>query len=47
METSLYNPQNLYRHDQDVFGGRAVMGLLAIPEEVEVDIALDGCVEQL
>jgi tetratricopeptide (TPR) repeat protein/precorrin-6B methylase 2 len=44
-ETPLFNAANFNRHDRDVFGGRVVWTLLGIPEEVEVDVALDGCVE--
>jgi hypothetical protein len=45
METPLFNPQNFNRRDTDIFSGRTGLALLAIPEEIEVDIALDGCVE--
>jgi FkbM family methyltransferase len=45
METALFNPQNFNRRDTDIFAGRTALALLAIPEEVEVDIALDECVE--
>jgi hypothetical protein len=41
----LFNPDNFYRHDQDVFSGRAAPAILAIPEEIDVDVALDGCIE--
>jgi len=41
----LFNPDNFYRHDQDVFSGRAAHAILAIPEEIDVDVALDGCVQ--
>lgn len=43
--TPLFNPDNFYRHDQDVFSGREARAILAIPEEIDVDVALDGCVE--
>jgi tetratricopeptide (TPR) repeat protein len=41
----LFNPDNFYRHDQDVFSGRAAHAILAIPEEIDVDVALDGCIQ--
>jgi hypothetical protein len=45
MESSYFNPGNYYRRDTDIFNGRHSLALLAIPEEVEFDAALDGCVE--
>jgi FkbM family methyltransferase len=45
IDTPLFNADNYnVRHD-DIFDGRSVSALLAIPEEIEVDIPLDGCVE--
>ena len=45
METPLFNPKNFNRRDTDIFSGRATWALLAIPEEIDVDVALEGCVE--
>jgi tetratricopeptide (TPR) repeat protein/precorrin-6B methylase 2 len=45
MDTALFNPQNFNRRDTDIFSGRTALALLAIPEEIEVDMALDECVE--
>ncbi len=45
VRTPLFNPGNFNRRETDVFDGEAALALLAIPEEVEVAIALDGCVE--
>jgi precorrin-6B methylase 2 len=45
METALFNPQNFNRRDADIFSGRSAIALLAIPEEIDVDVALHGCVE--
>jgi hypothetical protein len=45
METPLFNPGNFNRRDNDIFAGRTALALLAFPEEIPVDIALDGCVE--
>jgi hypothetical protein len=45
MDTALFNPQNFDCRDTDIFSGRTSSALLAIPEEIDVDIALDECVE--
>ena len=45
VETGLFNRHNFNRRHDDIFAGRAALALLAIPEEIEVDVALDGCVE--
>jgi tetratricopeptide (TPR) repeat protein len=45
MDTALFNPANFNRRETDIFSGRTALALLAIPEEIDVDIALDGCVE--
>jgi hypothetical protein len=45
METALFHPSNFNRRDKDIFAGRKALTLLAIPEEIEVDIVLDGCIE--
>ena len=45
METALFNPDNFNRRDTDIFSGRTALALLAIPEEIDVDVALDECVE--
>lgn len=45
IETALFNPKNFNRRRDDIFPGRTALALLAIPEEVEVNVALDGCVE--
>lgn len=45
MRTAYFNPNNFNRRANDVFPGRAALVLVAIPEEMEADIALDGCVE--
>lgn len=47
METALFNPDNFNRRDADIFSGRTALALLAIPEEIEVDVTLDGCREIL
>jgi hypothetical protein len=45
METALFNPQNFNRREADIFTGARATALLAIPEEIDVDIALDECIE--
>ena len=45
METALFDPKNFNRREADIFGGGNALALLAIPEEIDVDIALDECVE--
>jgi tRNA A58 N-methylase Trm61 len=45
METALFNPQNFNRREADIFAGAQATALLAIPEEIDVDIALDECIE--
>jgi hypothetical protein len=45
METALFNSQNFNRRDADIFSGRTALALLAIPEEIDVDVALDQCLE--
>ena len=44
-ESPLFNPANFNRRDDGLFAGRTALALLAIPEEVEADMTLDGCVE--
>jgi len=45
METPYFHQDNFNRRDADIFDGGAALALLAIPEEVEVTIPLNGCVE--
>jgi len=45
METALFNPKNFNRRDTDIFSGQTALALLAIPEEIDVDMALDHRVE--
>jgi FkbM family methyltransferase len=45
MRTPFFNPDNFNCRTDDIFAGRAALALVAIPEEVEVDIMLEGCVE--
>ena len=45
LETALFNAANFNRRDADIFAGRRALALLAIPEEIDVDVALDGCIE--
>ena len=45
METALFNSNNFSCRTENVFGDRTALALLAVPEEVEMDVELDGCVE--
>jgi hypothetical protein len=45
LATALFNAANFNRRDADIFAGRKALALLAIPEEIDVDVALDGCIE--
>lgn len=45
MRTALFQPGNFNARDEDVFAGRAALAVLAIAEEREVAVALDGCEE--
>lgn len=45
METPLFNPDNFNLRDRDIFSGRTALAVLAIPEEIDVDIPLDSCRE--
>jgi hypothetical protein len=45
METPLFSPVNFNVRDDDIFDGRSALALLAVPEEIEMDIVIDGCVE--
>jgi hypothetical protein len=44
-ETPLFDPGNFNRRADDRFGGRTALALLAIPEEITVDVALEACIE--
>lgn len=45
MGAALFNAQNFNLRDTDIFGGNKALALVAIPEEIDVDIALGECVE--
>jgi precorrin-6B methylase 2 len=40
IETHLYDAHNFNRRDEDVFGGRTALALLAMPEEADIEDAL-------
>jgi precorrin-6B methylase 2 len=44
-ETALFNPDNFARRTSDIFMGATALAILGIPEEMEIGMALDGCVE--
>jgi hypothetical protein len=43
--TPLFNPDNFHRIREDIFAGREIVALLAIPEEVHVDLMFADSVE--
>jgi Flp pilus assembly protein TadD len=45
METPFYDPANFNGQRQDIFSGRLAVAVLAIPEEIDVDITLTDCIE--
>ena len=45
MEAGLFNRENFNRREADIYAGAKAMALLAIPEEIDVDITLDQCIE--
>ncbi len=45
MSTPLFDRGNFNRRDDDIFAGRTALAVLALPEEIEVNMAIDGCVE--
>ncbi len=45
METPLFNSANFNQRNDDVFAGKVASTLIAIPEEIDVDMAFEGCVE--
>jgi len=45
MEAPLFNADNFNRRENDLFNASSALALLAIPEEVDVDITLDHCTE--
>jgi tetratricopeptide (TPR) repeat protein len=45
LETALFNTANFNRRDTDIFAGGKALALLALPEELDTDVALDQCVE--
>jgi precorrin-6B methylase 2 len=42
MVTPQFNPDNFNRRESDIFSGRIALAVLAIPEEIEIDLALDS-----
>jgi tetratricopeptide (TPR) repeat protein/precorrin-6B methylase 2 len=45
MSAPMFNPDNFNRRVDDIFSGRSALAVLAFPEEIEVNVAIDGCVE--
>jgi Flp pilus assembly protein TadD len=45
MDTAVFSPENFNRRREDIFSGQSVLALIAIAEELEVDIDLGNCAE--
>ena len=45
METPLFSAHNFNSRSTNVFDGKTVLALLAIPEETQVDVSLEHCVK--
>ena len=45
METPMFSPSNFNRREDDIFGGRSALALVALPEEIDLREAPHGCVE--
>jgi len=45
VESPLFNPHNFNRRDADIFNAETALAMVAIPEEVDAVIAVEGCVE--
>lgn len=45
VDTPWFNPGNFNRRLDDIFDGRKALAMLAIPEEIDIDIPLPGCVD--
>jgi hypothetical protein len=39
----LFRPDNYNRRIDDIFSGRQVQGVFCVPEEVEMDVVIEGC----
>jgi hypothetical protein len=45
LESILFNPANFNHRNDNVFGDRKIIALLAVPEEIDIAVELPGCVE--
>jgi hypothetical protein len=45
MDTPMFPPSNFNRREDDIFGGRSALALVALPEEIDLREAPHGCVE--
>ena len=43
LKTPLFNPENYNRRSDNIFPDEFALGVLSIPEEIDMDISLDGC----
>jgi hypothetical protein len=45
LATPYFNPDNFNWREADIFSGRMAFGVIAVPEEIELEIAFDRCVK--
>jgi len=43
VETRFFSPENYNRQNDDIFNGRTAHAVLSVPEEIEMDITIEGC----
>jgi hypothetical protein len=39
----LFHPKNYACRSDDIFAGQFAFGVLCIPEEIDMDVTLEGC----
>jgi hypothetical protein len=42
-QSPLFDPDNYNRRTENIFPNGRAQGLLGVPEEVEIDVAIEGC----
>jgi precorrin-6B methylase 2 len=43
IETRFFSPENYNQRTDDIFNGRKAYAVLSVPEEIEMDITIEGC----
>jgi hypothetical protein len=43
LDLPMFNPANYNQRSEDIFPGKRLTGIFCIPEEIEVDVELEGC----